>query len=376
MSRVMSIPLGVLWSPATRRCPAAALRLASTFRQALLVSILKQRLTAQLLAGPPARDPVAVADRLLAIQAQDLRGARLAVRARSTGLAAADVDRAFTEDRSLLVTWLNRGTLHLVRSDDYPWLQSLTAPRLRTATARRLSQEGLPPDAADHGVAVIERALTEEGPLDRDRLRKRVATAGVRTEGQAFIHLLALASIRGLIVRGPSVAGRQAFVLVRDWLREPPQVDRDVALAELARRYLKGHGPADARDLARWSGLPLRDACAGLSTIASELQERGDGLVDLKRRAPAAPLPEPRLLGPFEPVLLGWKSRELILGDAEPLVVGGGVFRAVALVRGRAVATWTLSGQKLELRPFRRLDRADREALESDGSDVGRFLFG
>ena len=64
------------------------------------------------------------------MQGQDPRGARLAVRARTEGLSAADVDRALSEERSLLITWLNRGTLHLVRSEDYPWLQALTTPPL------------------------------------------------------------------------------------------------------------------------------------------------------------------------------------------------------------------------------------------------------
>jgi hypothetical protein len=50
-------------------------------------------------------------------------GARLAVRACTEGVSAADVDRALTEDRSLLITWLNRGTLHPAASEDYPWLQ-------------------------------------------------------------------------------------------------------------------------------------------------------------------------------------------------------------------------------------------------------------
>lgn len=329
-----------------------------------------------MLAGPQARDPVEVAERLLAIQAQDLRGARLAVRARSSGLSLADLDGALTEDRSLLVTWLNRGTLHLVRSDDYPWLHALTAPRLRTANARRLSQEGVPPEAAERGVAAITRALAGEGPLDRDRLRDRVRDAGVRTQGQAFVHLLALASIRGLIVRGPMAAGTHAFVLVREWLGESAPVDRDVALAELARRYLAGHGPADAQDLARWSGVPLGDARAGLEAIASELHQRDDGLVDLKGRSPNPSPPPPRLLGSFEPVLLGWTSREQILGRAEPRVVSGGVFRPFALIRGRAVATWTLSRERLELQPFGRLARADRAALEDDARDVARFLAG
>ena len=60
--------------------------------------------------------------------------------------------------------------------------------------------------------------------------------------------------------------GRQhAYALVHDWLGEPAPVDRDAALAELARRYLAGHGPADDRDLAKWAGLPLRDVRAGLA---------------------------------------------------------------------------------------------------------------
>ena len=42
---------------------------------------------------------------------------------------SADVDRALTDERSLLIATLNRGTLHLVRSEDYPWLQALMTPR-------------------------------------------------------------------------------------------------------------------------------------------------------------------------------------------------------------------------------------------------------
>lgn len=340
------------------------------------MSIHTERLTAQLLAGPPARDPVAVTERLLAVQAQNERGVRLAIRARTTGLTVADFDRELTERRSLLVTWLNRGTLHLVRREDYPWLHELTTPRLRTPNATRLRQEGVSAAAAERGVAAITRALADEGPLARERLRDRVAAAGVRTQGQAFVHLLVLASIRGLIVRGPIVAGKHAFVLVRDWLGEQPAFDHDRWRAELARRYLAGHGPASDVDLARWTGLALRDARYGLSAIASELNQRADGLVELKRSSAAAGLPAPRLLGAFEPVLLGWKSRELLIGQAEPRIVSGGVFRPFALVRGRVVATWKISGHEVELDPFGRLAHADRKALEADARAVERFLAG
>jgi DNA glycosylase AlkZ-like len=339
-------------------------------------AVLKARLTAQLLAGEPARDPVAVAERLLAVQGQDQRGARLAVRARSRGLTAADVDRALTEERSLLITWLNRGTLHLVRSEDYPWLHALTAPTQITGNLRRLAQEGVSPEDADRGVTVMERALADEGPLTRDQLRERIAAAGVPTERQAFVHVLMRASLLGLAVRGPMVGGTHAYVLVRDWLGEPNPVDRDTALAELARRYLAGHGPASDRDLARWAGLPLRDARAGLNAIASELRELHDGLDELARRPAAAKLPPPRLLGSYDPVLLGWTSREDVLGPHQQLVTVNGLFRPFALVRGRAAASWSMPRGEVVIEPFGRLSKADAAALERDAEDVVRFLSG
>lgn len=337
-------------------------------------STFAERFVAQALSGPPARDAVGVAERLLAVQGQDPRGVRLAIRVRAEGLTAADVDRALSEDRSLLITWLNRGTLHLVRSEDYPWLHALTTPPLFTSATRRLAQEGVTPDAAERGVATIELALGEEGPLNRLQLRERLDTAGVPTDGQALIHLLFLTTLRGIAVRGPMVDKHHAYILVRDWLGPPKPVDRDSALAELARRFLVGHAPASDRDLARWAGLPLRDARAGLAAIAAELVEREDGLVHLAARPPLAEIPAPRLIGAFDPVLLGWTSREQILGPHTHLVTTNGIFRPFAMVDGRAVATWKLNRGKVKIEPLGPIAKKAMAALEADAADVERFM--
>ncbi|HWX43742.1 MAG TPA: winged helix DNA-binding domain-containing protein [Solirubrobacteraceae bacterium] len=336
--------------------------------------MIAERLTAQLLAGEPARDPVAVAERLLAVQGQDPRGARLAIRSRTTGLSAADVDRALSEERTLVITWLNRGTLHLVRSEDYPWLHALSAPGRFTGNARRLAQEGVPPNAAERAVKIIEHSLAEEGPLTRQQLGERIAATGVRTGGQALVHLLGLAALLGLAVRGPMIGGQHAYALVRDWLGEQRPVDRELALAELARRYLLGHGPAHERDLAKWAGLPLRDVRAGLQAIASQLTERQDGLLDLAGREPQAALPPPRLLGAFDPILLGWCSREAILGQHRAVITVNGLFRPFALIRGHAVATWSMPGGEVLLEPFGDLSGEDATALAADATDVVRYL--
>jgi len=165
--------------------------------------VVASRFGAQLLGDERGRDAVAVAERLLAVQAQDLRSARVAVRARTSGLTVADVDRTLTDERTLVIGWLNRGTLHLVRREDYWWLHSLTTPPLATGNARRLAQTGVSPPAVERGVAAVERALASEGPLTRDQLRERVTRARVATEGQALIHLLMAACLRGRAVRGP-----------------------------------------------------------------------------------------------------------------------------------------------------------------------------
>jgi hypothetical protein len=339
-------------------------------------AVTAERCAAQLLCGDPAGSAEEVAGRLLAVQAQDPRGARLAVRARSAGLSAADVDSALAR-RSLVVSWLNRGTLHLVRAEDYWWLHPLTTPQLRVANSRRLAQEGVPPRDAERAVAAIRAALDADGPLTRAQLRERVAATGVRTEGQALVHVLMLASIRGLILRGP-VAGRdQAFVLARDWLGvPPPPMEREAALGELARRYLAGHAPAGDGDLARWAGIGLRDARLGLAGCGAA--QRPDGLAELPaapgRTAPA--LPPPRLLGAFDPLLLGWTSRDPITGPHRHIVTTNGLFRPFALADGRAVATWTITGGRVVLAPFADLDARTQAALDTDAADVTRFLGG
>jgi hypothetical protein len=337
--------------------------------------ILRRRLTAQRLAGPRARGALEVAERLLAIQAQDPRGARLAIRARSEGVDAADIDRELTERRSLVITTLNRGTLHLVRTEDYPLLQSLTTPPLMTTNATRLAQTGVDPDTAARAIGLMERCLAEEGPLTRAALRERLERAGVPNLEHSMVHLIFGAAIRGRIVRGPMLGRQHAFARVADWLPSVSPPPRDVALAELARRYLAGHGPASDADLARWAGLPLRDARTGLAAIGPELSRLPRGLVDLARRGRTAPLPAPRLLGAFEPLLLGWRSRADVLGAHEPRVVTGGVFRGFALVQGRAVALWRLAGARdIEIEPLAALDPGAAAALDQEGSAVQRFL--
>jgi DNA glycosylase AlkZ-like len=319
------------------------------------------RFAAQQLTERSERTPAEVVRNLLAVQAQDHRGARLAIRSRSARVTSTDVDEALN-NRELVVSWLNRGTLHLVCADDYWWLHPLTTPQLRTANARRLRQEGVTTHNLQWATDVIAAAVAH-GPKTRADLRALLDEAGIPTVGQALVHILVAATLEGLVVRGPMVGQDQAFVSAEAWLGSPPPaIERAQALARLANRYLAGHAPASANDLANWAGITLREARQGLESADEVPTQAG------KR------LPAPRLLGPFDPLLHGWKTRTFVLGDHRTVITTNGIFRPVALVGGRVVGTWSLRDGNVKIVPLEPVrDEAVRLLIE-DAADVLRFL--
>lgn len=120
------------------------------------------------------------------------KGARLAIRARSANLHASDVDRGLTKDCSLIITTLNRGTLHLALRD-YPWLHALTAPatgrRQRTSLEpARVSRAARAGDGADRACPRPHRAAHAQSNDERrrlnhpgDRLSDVLGAAEIRT---------------------------------------------------------------------------------------------------------------------------------------------------------------------------------------------------
>src|SRR5438874_1732371 len=73
-------------------------------------------------------DVARIVNEVCGIQAQDANAANLAIRVRSTGLIASDVEQAHVQERSIVRTWGPRGTLHLLATEDLRWLHSLFGP--------------------------------------------------------------------------------------------------------------------------------------------------------------------------------------------------------------------------------------------------------
>jgi Winged helix DNA-binding domain len=352
------------------------------------------RMRAQRLTGRRPRTVAEVVRAVGGLQAQDTPASRLAVRPRGTGLDEAAVRRACNQDRSVVRTWAMRGTLHMVAAEDVGWLVGLLGPVFAAADRRRRLQLGLDDDLCQRALAALPAVLAA-GPLSRADLVRGLAAEGVRIDpsGQAPAHLVGYAALRGLVCRGPDLDGDQAsYVLREDWVGpgQTGPVDRplgpDDALAELARRYLGGHGPAGPEDLAAWSGLPVGRARRAFELVAGELRELE---VDGRRLwapadAPAArsPAGDPvvRLLGRFDDYLLGWRGRDLVLDERfARRVAAGGWVHPVVVVDGRVAGTWRAgrAGGRLEVavEPFAgRLPRGAGPGLEAEAADLGRFL--
>ena len=269
--------------------------------------------------------------------------------------------------------WAMRGTIHLVSSEDYPWIRDLVAHPQISASFLRMAQEGLPRDQADRARATV-RKLLEGGPATRDQMRERLASKGIQPSGrQALVHLLSWMTYDGEIVTGPYVGSKETMVLLGDWLPgKRPRAPKDPA-AELVRRYLVSHGPATIEDFRWWSSVKAADARAGFAAIGDELVEDG-GL--WRHRSQAAPEPGGlRMLPAWDHYYLAYRDRSHVGASDE--ITRGGMFNPFVALDGRAVARWKIQSRRdaIDIQ-IERLGSARIPARElaREVHDVARFL--
>jgi hypothetical protein len=352
--------------------------------------LLKLRLQAQQLVMQLS-NVAQIVQAVCGIQAQEMEAAALSIRARSIGLIRADVERARVQERSIVRTWGPRGTLHLLATQDLPWLLSLFGPVFIAANQRRRAELGLDEDTCQLGIRLICDALASEGPLTRAELVEQLETHDLHIEGQARPHLLQRAALEGFICLGPDRGKEPTYVLLNDWVDRWPQSaipSHEEAMAQLALRYLSAYGPATPEDMATWAGLPLKWIRPAWDAIANQLQEmqiNGHAVWQLKtRNIDQATLPGPgvHLLPRYDTYLLGYHKRDLVVPPqyARQVNAGGGIVHPTLLMDGRVIATWqstkkSTSRLNIAIKPFESpLPPAVLPGLEAEINDLARFL--
>ncbi|MEQ4719987.1 crosslink repair DNA glycosylase YcaQ family protein [Nonomuraea sp. B19D2] len=294
--------------------------------------ILAWRLRRQFVSQSDAADAVAVARRLCGVQTQVASSAQLAVAVRRAGPDHDEIDRALWSDRTLVKTWIMRGTLHLVPSDtlaDYcaalstlrfwekgSWQRGhgVTADEIaaiidavpralshgapaegtpgaaasgRGMSGEAVSAEGAPgeavPGEGTSGEAVAREGIAGERALTREEL----VDAVVAVTGDVHLRealtsgwgaLLKPLSRLGELCYGPPRDSRVTFTAPRAWLPAWPAAlpPYEEAGVRVARAFLGAHGPATPEMFDTWlfGGVAKKAVLKGwFRDLAPELTE-------------------------------------------------------------------------------------------------------
>jgi hypothetical protein len=352
-------------------------------RELTALRLTAQRLTAQRIAAPgDLRTPEDAARWMLALQSQDLPGARWALGLRVPGCTEADVEQALASGR-IVRSWPVRGTLHIVAPEDLGWMLDIAARRQAAPAAKRRRDLEITDEQLVRAGDVATELMSGGRAVRRDTLLGAWERTGIPTAGQRGYHLLWNLGHAKHLVFGPPDAKQPTFALFQEWIATHRALAGDEALAEFATRYFRSHGPATERDFAWWASITLAEARRGIAAAEGlEVRDFGDVPHHLAAGLEPAASGVHSLPG-FDEYLLGYHDRSAALAaEFAPRIVPGnnGMFLPTVVVRGEVVGTWkrTESAKKVtvdlsEFTPMTKKGHAGFErALRRYGAFIGK----
>ncbi len=353
--------------------------------------VRRLRMISLLLAERSERRPGEVVEWMGAMQAQDLASGEWSFGVRCAGLTQADIHQA-TLDRSIVRTWPMRGTVHFVPPRDARWMLEVVGTRALAGAQRRREYLGLTEEIVNRATEVLRHALAGGKRLTRAECVEHLVAAGLHTASEHGYHLLWYASQVGVTCIGPQLGKEQTFVLLDEWVPDPRRLDRDEALAELAIRYFRSHGPTTVKDFAGWTGLNLGEARTAIALARDALvaaqadgvamvmsNELLDTAANVAHRSGNAP--DVLLLPGFDEYLLGFKDRSaMITPERMKRVIpgGNGVFMPTIVEDGAVIGTWKRQVKRdrvdIIATPFEVLTATQHRGLQRAAHEYAAYL--
>ena len=346
-------------------------------------TIIPQRLYQQGLTHQAFQTPAEVVRWFGAVQAQDFRASMWALGLRLPGFTEPEIEQAVNEGK-IVRLWPMRGTVHFVAAEDARWLQGLIAPRTRQTITNVVRYNQLELDEAMFAKAnaVFVKMLQGGKHLPRPELIAALREAGIDLPYNRFMFLIQRAVIDGVLCFGVRRGKQSTMTLIDEWLPPVPALERDEALATLARRYFTSHGPATLQDFVWWTSLNTADARAALDMVKSELAE---AVIDGKTywMAPSIPMvkmvsPTVHLLPLYDEYMVAYRDRSAALDPAYHKLAGNGIFRPPVAIDGQIVGAWNRTFKKgavaLDIYPYRPFSAAEVDAVDAAAQRYGAFL--
>lgn len=332
-----------------------------------------RRLCAQFL-STKASSPENVVERLGAVQAQDYYGALWAFGLRTKSASRRDVERAIA-DRKIVRTWPMRGTLHFVTANDARWMIELLSTRPVKASKARLTSLGIDAELLQRSKRVLVKHLKGGNRLSRATIYRLLTQAKIEASEQRGLHILWSLAQQCELVEASRDGKTTMYALFEEWLPDARSKPRDASLAEIARRYFLGHGPATINDFAWWSGLSKADARQALSLVGGTLdRDEMEGetyySVSLPENATIRSSPNAFFLPPFDELFVGYADRQAMLSKKVAL----GPFQILGplvLYKSEILATWKRNGP---IDPLRRLTPMEKRAVDAAARRHATFI--
>jgi len=312
--------------------------------------VLAHRLCNQKLSAPDFDEPAGVVRWFGAMQAQDFNAAKWGLALRMREPANAVIESAYNEGQ-ILRTHVMRPTWHFVAPEDIRWLLQLTAPRVNVKCGPNYRKLELDAASFRRSNKVIAKALKGGKHLTRSALKTLLNRSGIAADDPVRVgHILLRAELDGVVCSGPMAGKQFTYALLEERVCATRTLNRDEALAKLARCYFTSHGPATVQDFVWWSGLTVADANHGIEMIDRDLRKE---MVEEKcylrsSRSVRAIGYSTHLLPAFDEYNVAYKAREMIV-DRRASVDTWSLLGPTIIVDGRAVGSWKREGTRTSM---------------------------
>ncbi|MFI9552929.1 winged helix DNA-binding domain-containing protein [Nonomuraea endophytica] len=344
-----------------------------------------------------------------AIQNSPPGSALLALHARVKNLTPELVAQAITEDKSLLQSWCMRGSPFYFPTADAPVFTTGVLPPTEEGRIHLIL--GVEQALAALGMSLTEAVELTGAEIDAVLSGRRLAINELGAElagriapklpkrqrgsweaegpyapgqplGEGVVHFcIRILTLQRVVCFAPRAGNKAPFVLVGEWLgRTIPDLDPEVARAELLRRYLRSYGPSTRGDFAAWLGIKAGDTDPWWSLVEDELAQvefngRSWILAEDLDALRSAPKPQGvRLLPPRDPYTQ-MRDRETIVDKQHHREVWKTVGEpGTVLANGRITGIWRprKSGRRLTVtvKTFGSLAARDRKPILEEAGQV------
>jgi hypothetical protein len=287
------------------------------------------------------------------IQAQVASAGEIQIALRASGLKPGAIGKALLKDRTLVKTWLMRGTLHYLSAEDLAaWTSASATVEFwnKSFWERNFGIKEKDIFAASD----VALGLLSDKPVTRVEIADAIQAKVKHKELDQLVRggwgsFLKILSRQGKLCFGPPAGRNVTFVSPEAWLSNWNELDRDDALRQVFRRYLATHGPATREEFSRWWGFAAARSNEMLKSLQDELivfNRDGEAAYLMKKDAKAFEAAgedeEVRLLGMFDAYVLAGLPHEAIVPrkHKDQVYTTGAWVQRTIVSGGRVVGVW------------------------------------